>query len=204
MTAPGAPEVPLRIEYVSLSNLLRWPRNPKEHDLGAIHQSFKRFGYVAPIIVDETTGRIVVGHGRLDALVQWHKSGDPAPARVLEQEGAWLVPVIRGIAFPSEMDAGAYLLADNRTQELGDWNDAELVVALQTLLDQSTLDGTGFDEDDLDALLARVEGAPPVDLPTLPGIVVVFANPQLRDALSHELRERGFTVTPKEIVTGED
>lgn len=58
--AAAAPDG-LRLEHVALSQLLRAPRNPKRHDLGALRQSLGRFGYVAPVIVDESTGRLVAG-----------------------------------------------------------------------------------------------------------------------------------------------
>ena len=58
----------LRVEYLDLEGLVRAPRNPKQHDLGVLQASLDRFGFVAPIILDERTGRLVAGHGRLDAL----------------------------------------------------------------------------------------------------------------------------------------
>jgi hypothetical protein len=40
----------IRVEYIPLDNLLQAPRNPKSHDLGTVHESISRFGYVAPVI----------------------------------------------------------------------------------------------------------------------------------------------------------
>ena len=147
----------LRIEYLPLSALKCWPRNPKEHDLGALHSSLARFGYVNPMIVNEATGELLAGHGRLDALVQRKEIGEPLPERMQEKDGEWLVPVIRGISLPSE-EAAAYAIADNRLVELGGWDDALLVDVLQELSQGAGLDGMGYDEDDLNRLLQDVKG----------------------------------------------
>jgi ParB-like chromosome segregation protein Spo0J len=58
----------IRIEYLPLATLLKAPRNPKDHDIGLLHDSFSRFGFVEPIALNERTGRLVAGHGRQEAL----------------------------------------------------------------------------------------------------------------------------------------
>ena len=148
----------LRLEFVDLATLHRWPRNPKEHDLPAIRESFSRFGFVAPILVDEGTGRIVSGHGRLDALVALQAQGGGPPARIRVEGKRWLVPVLRGIRFPTEREAEAYLLADNRLVELGGWRDADLAPLLDELLAAGNLAATGFAASDLDDVLRRLTG----------------------------------------------
>ena len=144
----------LRIEYMPLSKLKRAPRNPKEHDLGMLHSSIERFGYVDPIMLDENTGRLVAGHGRLDALQQMKASGGDAPARIRADGTEWLVPVIRGIAFDDEREAEAYLVADNQATILGGWDEAVLADVLADFAEDDALEGMGFDGDDLDVLLA--------------------------------------------------
>jgi len=153
----------IRIEYMPLSKLVRAPRNPKQHDLGALHQSINRFGYVAPVLINEATGRIVAGHGRIDALQQMKAAGHSPPLRVKVKDGEWLVPVIRGIRFKDDAEAEAYLVADNNLTLLGGWDDNTLADVLSDLAAQDSLEGTGFDGDDLDALLARL--APPSEFP---------------------------------------
>ena len=73
----------IRIEYMPLDKLQRWPRNPKAHDLGALHVSINRFGFITPLIVDERTGKLAAGHGRLDALQQMKARGADPPARIV-------------------------------------------------------------------------------------------------------------------------
>lgn len=143
----------IRIEYMPLSSLRRWARNPKEHDLGELGLALERFGYVNPMLIDERTGRLVAGHGRLDALQQRKARGMRAPERVRVEGGEWYVPVIRGIEFEDEDEAQAYVIADNRIVERGGWNEAVLAEVLADLAAGPGLDGTGYDGDDLDNVL---------------------------------------------------
>lgn len=152
-------EQEVRIEYVPLSDLQRWPRNPKLHSLNTLQDSIERFGYVQPLLVDERTGKLVAGHGRLDALQARKSTGKPPPARVLERNGEWLVPVIRGVQFESVREAEAYLLADNRLVELGGWEGDMLVEMLSEHRD--VLSGTGFTEPEIQAMLGSTP--PPTD-----------------------------------------
>ena len=148
----------LRLEFVDLATLHRWPRNPKEHDLPAIRESFSRFGFVAPILVDEGTGRIVSGHGRLDALVALKAQGGARPGRIRVEGKRWLVPVLRGVRFGTEGEAEAYLLADNQITILGGWRDADLAPLLDELHQAGELAGTGFSAKDLDDVFRRLTG----------------------------------------------
>lgn len=145
----------LRIEYLPLSELQRHPKNPKAHDLGALHTSVNRFGYVTPVLIDERTGYLVAGHGRLDALAQLKAQGKQPPARIVARNGDWLVPVVRGVEFASDAAVEAYLVADNRLTELGGWDEPELVALLQDLAaeDEALLEATGYDGDDLQAMI---------------------------------------------------
>lgn len=147
------PKSELRIDYLPIDGIKRAPRNPKEHDLGAIHQAIARFGYVMPVLLNERTGRLVAGHGRLDALLQLQKDGKAPPENIRVKDGKWLVPVIRGKSFRNEAEAEAYLVADNRLTTLGDWNQHTLAELLVDLAKGSGLAGTGYDKDDLDELL---------------------------------------------------
>ncbi len=158
----------MRIEYVALDDLQRHPRNPKAHDIGAIHTSVNRFGYVNPVIVDERTGYLVAGHGRLNTLVQMKAEGKQPPARIEARKDDWYVPVVRGVAFNSDSEVEAYLVADNRLTELGGWDEPELASLLQSLADEDVklLEATGYDADDLQGLLADLNPLPPEDFST--------------------------------------
>lgn len=146
----------IRIEYMLLGDLQKHPRNPKDHDLGAIGKSVNRFGFTAPILMDERTGKMVAGHGRLDTLVSLRSSGQDAPKNIqTNAQGEWLVPVVRGLSFNSDAEVEAYLIADNRLTEIGGWDNAELAGLLQDLAndDYALMEVTGFDGHDLDMML---------------------------------------------------
>lgn len=146
------------LEYMPLEQLIRAPRNPKQHDLGTIHDSLTRFGFINPTLIDERTGKLVAGHGRLDTLQRLKAMGKNPPARVIEQNGSWLIPVIRGISFENDQEAEAYLLADNQLTMIGGWDEEELAQTLSDLAAQGEhmLQGIGWDADDLDEMLKKL------------------------------------------------
>lgn len=162
----------LRIEYVPLEEVRRWPRNPKLHDDAALERSLQRHGFVAPLLQDERTQKLVAGHGRLTALESLRAAGEAPPARVrVDAKGRWLVPVVRGVSFATAADAEAYLLADNRLVEAGGW-DQDLLREIVRDLDSSgmELDGLGWSDSALDALLADVVIAEPESGPVPAGV----------------------------------
>lgn len=139
-----------RIEYVPLDDLQPDPRNPKAHDVATIDGSTERFGYVEPVVVDERTGLLVSGHGRRKTLEAMRARGETPPEGLAtDDEGRWLVPVVRGWASRTDSDASAALVALNRTGELGGWVDDELLSLLDDLDD---LTGVGYDADSIEAL----------------------------------------------------
>jgi DNA modification methylase len=153
----------LRIEYVALADLKRHPRNPKDHDIGAISGSVNRWGFAEPVVIDERTGYLAAGHGRIDTLAQLKARGGEPPVNVqlADFDGDWLIPVVRGNTFNSDSELEAFLVAANRLTILGGWNEPELAGLLQDLAAQDTalLEATGYDADDLQALLDEL-GAP--------------------------------------------
>lgn len=143
-------ESKIHIEYVDYEEVQRWPRNPKDHDLQEIKKSFTRFGFVNPIILDEGTGSIVAGHGRLDALKLMKTGNFNPPKRVVVEDGKWLVPILRGITFDDPSEAEAYVLADNKLSEIGGWKSDVLSEVLKDMVDvDGALEGTGFTIDDV-------------------------------------------------------
>lgn len=148
----------IKIDYVPLSEIVGADNNPKDHDIGQIYQSIKRFGFTSPVMMNENTGKLLAGHGRLETLQTMKSAGEKAPDRIKEEDGEWLVPVLKGISFEDEMEAQAYLIADNQLTNLGGWNTANLVDNLQELVTSGfSLDGIGFDLDDLETLVLDLD-----------------------------------------------
>ena len=147
----------LRIEYMALGELPEAPRNPKLHAIEDIKASMRRFGFVAVPAINEATGRLVAGHGRKEALLAMQAAGETPPARIRVKNKQWLVPVLRGVAFATDAEAEAYLLADNRLTEIGGW-DEEVLAKLITELNGVVggLQGVGYSAKEVEALLASV------------------------------------------------
>ena len=131
-----------------LSDIKPAKRNPKQHDLKEIKSSFGRFGFVEIPVMNERTGRVVAGHGRLEALIEMRDAGEEPPDRVLKRGKEFFVPVQRGVKFKNQKEAEAYLLASNRLVERGGWSEPDLAGMLRDidLTVDGALDGIGFTE----------------------------------------------------------
>ena len=51
-----------KIEYLPLNDVEVASVNPKDHDIGEIYTSIKRWGFIEPIVRNEKTGKLVAGH----------------------------------------------------------------------------------------------------------------------------------------------
>lgn len=143
-----------RIRYVQLEMVAAAEANPKRHDAALIAGSIDRFGFLLPLLVDDRTGRLVAGHGRLEDLRRRHTAGEPAPAGIREKGGRWFVPVVEGWSSRDDRDADAAAVSLNRIEEEGGWRLPDLYAMLDEFAAEGRLDGTGFDADDLDTMLA--------------------------------------------------
>lgn len=149
-----------RIELLPLSSIRAANKNPKTHAIDRLRLSIRRFGFVAPLVLDESTGRLVAGHGRAEALRAMRAAAEEPPERVQATDDDWLVPVLRGVSFATERDAEAYLLADNRIQELGGWDTVSLLEMIRASQDDPSLvAAAGWNEREVKALLV-LNGAP--------------------------------------------
>lgn len=157
--AEPAPEGKMRIEYEELGKLKKFPGNPKLHDLEEIGASIDEQGYVDPIVIDERTGLMAAGHGRLEDLERRREAGEKPPRRILVKDGKWFVPVLRGIRFESDEALRKYVVASNRLVELGGWDNAKLAEVLTSLGDD--IHATGFDKGDFAAFMKTGEGDDP-------------------------------------------
>lgn len=158
-----------RIEYMPLSAIRRATRNPKRHDGEAIRASVTRFGLADLPVLDERTGQLVSGHGRLDQLETLAATpGTSPPGGVqISPAGEWLLPVIRGWASRTDEEAEAYLVAANSLTMFGGWDDQLLVELLSDLedVDPDLLALTGYGSDGLSNLLDSVGSGHPTGGP---------------------------------------
>lgn len=143
------------IDYMPVAELPEAVRNPKAHDEASLAASVSRFGYVDPIVIDERTGRIVSGHGRRNELMRREAAGESPPDGVdVAEDGTWRVPVTRGWSSRSDEEAEAFVIAANRISERGGWQHDQLAEVLADLRKSDLgLDGVGFDDDELEAIL---------------------------------------------------
>lgn len=149
--------------YMPLEELAPATKNPKRHRLDLLRSSMDRFGFASPVLRDERTGRLVVGHGRVETLTQMRDAGQSPPDGVhLDAYGRWLVPVVRGWSSRSDAEADAYLLADNRHSELGGWDSAGLADVLTELAgsDFDLAELAGWVPSELEDLLAAADMQP--------------------------------------------
>lgn len=185
----------LDVEYVPLSELRKWPGNPKEHDLGAIAQSMLRFGFRDPIGVNRADNFIEEGHGRLDTLQALKTQHRNPPRFIRVQNDEWFVPVLY---FEDDaLTAHGYALAHNRTQELGGgYDQAALRAALEEQARYGLLPGTGFDSDDLAALNRRLseEAETGIVASSSFQILITCTNEQQQTELLERLTEEGLRV----------
>lgn len=124
------------VEVVPIDSIEPHPRNYREHDVGAIHESIKRFGLYLPVVVQRSTSYIIAGSGRWEAL---------------KLRGETEIPV-RFEDF-TDAEAVAVLVADNWTAQRGRNLDPELLELLQELREEAELmAAAGVDDDDVEAL----------------------------------------------------
>jgi hypothetical protein len=121
----------LRIEYMPLDEIPSAVRNVKRHDLEQIVRSIRRFGFGDSVIIDERTGRLVSGHGRVEALramFQADPEHPPLGTGTHKQPSLplrWRVPVQRGWASVDDVEAEAFIVACNKLVEAGGWDKRE-------------------------------------------------------------------------------
>ena len=131
----------LQVEWVPIARLFGNPANPRVNDAAVPHvaASIRRFGWQQPIVA-RPSGEVIAGNTRLKAA---------------QEIGAEQVPVAWFDG--SDLDAAAFSIADNRTHEFAQWDDAGLAKILSELRAEDALEGVGFSGEEIDELLAELE-----------------------------------------------
>jgi len=124
------------------------PGNPRVGDVDAVAASLRRFGQRKPIVAN-TAGVVIAGNHTLQAA---------------RQLGWTHIAVVR--VDDDDATAKAFALADNRTAELGGYDDQALADMVRDVMDEDLrlLADTGWAGEDLEALLATVPRADPSDV----------------------------------------
>lgn len=138
-------------ETLPIDELTPYHENPRRGDVAAIAESLRVNGQYRPIVVNRGThtGRpmeVLAGNHTLAAALSLDGS-----AHEIRELDCYVVDV-------DSDDAARIVLADNRTSDLGRYDEKSLLDLLQTMDD---LDGTAYTDDDLDDLLAEIEEAEP-------------------------------------------
>jgi ParB-like chromosome segregation protein Spo0J len=156
------------VELVGVDRLTPYTANARTHSreqIRKIAESIQAFGFNSPILVDEK-GEVLAGHGRLEA------------AKFL---GLKQVPTLR-ISHLSAPEKRAYLLADNRTAELAEWDLDILATELGDLLELDfEVELTGFDLDEIQEIL----DIPDEDAPEKDGVEADGAENDVLEPDSH-------------------
>ncbi|MFF0409649.1 ParB N-terminal domain-containing protein [Kitasatospora sp. NPDC004745] len=127
---------------VPIGDLNRYYRNPRRGDVAAVAESLSVNGQFKPIVVNRGSHT-----GRLNEILAGNHTHEAALQRGWEQIAVTWVDV-------DDEAAARIVVVDNRTSDLAGYDTALLADILSDLPD---LDGTGYDQDDLDGLLDDVE-----------------------------------------------
>ena len=137
----------MQIETLPIDTLIPYARNSRTHSdeqVAQIAASIREFGFTNPVLID-ADGGLIAGHGRVMG------------ARKL---GLADIPCIR-LAHLSEAQRRAYVIADNKLALNAGWDDAMLALELRDLQGMDfDLSLTGFESDDITALLAGLDATP--------------------------------------------
>jgi ParB-like nuclease domain len=135
------------IERVPLDKLSVYPGNPRRGNVPLLTESLAEYSQTKPVVVQRSTGYILAGNHTYQAARQlgW-----------THIDVAW--------ADWDDAKARKYLLMDNRTTDIGTYDEELLAEILAEL--QEDFAFTGYEPDDIDDILAR-EDMMPV-LPVLP------------------------------------
>jgi hypothetical protein len=181
-----APSPPRWTEDQAVADLVPAVRNAKDHDQAALGASVREFGFIEPVVLDERTGRLLAGHGRVEHLTELQAQGaEPPDGVVVGEDGRWQWLVVRGIASRDDAHADAMAIALNRVGERGGWRADVLSDVLDGLFGSDLAAATGWTADELDDLIAATGGGELADQGT--------------DAEHAPYTPRGEPQTPREV-----
>ena len=121
------------------------PGNPRIGNVEAVMRSYNTFGQRKPIVA-RRDGTVIAGNHQLEAA---------------KRLGWTQIAVV--YVDDDDTTAQAFALADNRTAELGTYDNEALAAMLQAVsIDAELLEATAYTMDDVNDLLAEIEPLPPM------------------------------------------
>ncbi|MFD8978706.1 ParB/RepB/Spo0J family partition protein [Streptomyces sp. NPDC059564] len=136
---------------VPLADLVPYHRNPRTGDLDAIVESLATHGQYKPIVVNKGTLT-----GRTNEILAGNHTAKAARKLGWDEIAVTWLDV-------DEDTAAKIVIVDNRTSDLAGYDTALLADILTDLPD---LEGTGYDQEQLDELLDDTSLPAPIELPS--------------------------------------
>ena len=184
------PTPTIKVETIKRTALRPDPKNPRKIPAEAVHavaESIRRFGWRSPIVARRKGRTVIAGHTRLLA------------AEVLELEE---VPVL--LVSDDDATAAAFMIADNRTGELAEWDEKPLAELLRSL--EGEAHGLGFSDDDVATFVDRLAKAEQRDVfREVKELEQSRATPPLPEPAVHAIPRRGdvFEVGGQVLAVGD-
>lgn len=142
----------LKSLVVPIENLTPMAGNPRKGDVEAVKRSYEKFGQRKPLVARRlgisdngfATGTVTAGNHQLEA------------ARALKWKEIAVVFIDE-----DENTAKAFSLADNRTHDLGTYDEGELNALLKEMeaFDADLFAATGYNSGDIDVILESLNGS---------------------------------------------
>ncbi len=166
----------MKVELWDISRLKPYPNNPRENESAVepVARSIEEFGFQQPIVVDQE-GTIIVGHTRVKA------------AKKLKLKK---VPVVIADNLTPEQ-VKAYRLADNKTNELAQWNMEELKLELDNLKMNFAVDMADFGFFNQEEGEKKNESSKQIYIPDLYQVVIECDDEEDQKTLYEELVQSG-------------
>lgn len=127
-----------------IDSFREYPGNPRQGDIGKLCVSLQKYGQTKNAVVQESTGVIVAGNHTQRAMAMLGNTLMAFSVQELD-----------------DAEAEAYLLMDNAAADAGYYDDALLAERLQHTVETGMLEYSGYDGDDLDDILLRLNPPDP-------------------------------------------
>lgn len=173
-----------------IDHLVSDPANARTHgrqNLDSIKGALRQFGQVAPLIVQADNGVVRAGNGRLAAARELLAEGD----------GRWSQMAVVRVPWDNAT-AMAFGIADNRTAELAEWDDA----AVEKMLREINVGDEDLSQmfadlaEDLELIVADTvddpEEQPALEVPERFQVMVTCTDETHQKILLEELEGRGI------------